>query len=182
LTRSNGDDLLPSLHGHYPASSLIRSSPPLTGAVINNGDFITFLEANAGLKFTPNANFFGAGSFDLQASLGNTDAGLGGSVVTATVTVNAVANTPLVTNATTNEDTQTHFKITNILNGTLFLNNGTQYARAKPWVLKSADQFRPGPPPALSSAEWARDYNEVKSLGGTKSAARTPEQTEAVRR
>jgi hypothetical protein len=56
-----------------------------------------------------------------------------------------------------------------------------QYARAKPWVLKSADQFRPGPPPALSSAEWARDYNEVKSLGGTKSTARTAEQTEAVR-
>jgi len=55
-----------------------------------------------------------------------------------------------------------------------------QYARAKPWVLKSADQFRPGPPPALSSAEWARDYKEVKSLGGTKSTARTPEQTEAV--
>ena len=55
-----------------------------------------------------------------------------------------------------------------------------QYARAKPWVLRSADQFRPGPPPALSSAEWARDYNEVKSLGGTKSTARTPEQTEAV--
>jgi len=55
-----------------------------------------------------------------------------------------------------------------------------QYARAKPWVLKSADQFRPGPPPALSSAEWARDYNEVKSLGGTKSTARTPEQAEAV--
>lgn len=56
-----------------------------------------------------------------------------------------------------------------------------QYARAKPWVLRSADQFRPGPPPALSSAEWARDYNEVKSLGGTKSTARTPEQTEAVK-
>jgi hypothetical protein len=56
-----------------------------------------------------------------------------------------------------------------------------QYARAKPWVLKSADQFRPGPPPALSSAEWARDYNEVKSLGGTSSTARTPEQTEAVK-
>jgi hypothetical protein len=26
-----------------------------------------------------------------------------------------------------------------------------QYARAKPWLIKSADQFRPGPPPALSS-------------------------------
>jgi len=56
-----------------------------------------------------------------------------------------------------------------------------QYARAKPWVLKSADQFRPGPPPALSSAEWAREYNEVKSLGGTKSTARTAEQSEAVK-
>src|SRR4029077_5866194 len=55
-----------------------------------------------------------------------------------------------------------------------------QYARAQPWVFKSADQFRPGPPPALSSAEWARDYNEVKSLGSTKSTARTREQTEAV--
>ena len=56
-----------------------------------------------------------------------------------------------------------------------------QYARAKPWVLKSADQFRPGPPPPLSSAEWARDYNEVKSLGGANSTVRTPEQTEAVK-
>jgi hypothetical protein len=56
-----------------------------------------------------------------------------------------------------------------------------QYARAKPWVFKSAEQFRPGPPPALASAEWARDYNEVKNLGGTKSTARTPEQSEAVK-
>jgi hypothetical protein len=56
-----------------------------------------------------------------------------------------------------------------------------QYARAKPWVLKNVDQFRPGPPPPLTSAAWARDYNEVKSVGGTKSTARTPEQTEAVK-
>jgi hypothetical protein len=56
-----------------------------------------------------------------------------------------------------------------------------QYARAKPWVLKSADQFRPGPPPPLSSALYARDYNETKTLGGSKSAVRTPQQTEAVK-
>jgi hypothetical protein len=55
-----------------------------------------------------------------------------------------------------------------------------QYARAKPWVLKSADQFRPGPPPELSSALYARDYNETKSLGGAKSTARTAEQTALV--
>jgi hypothetical protein len=56
-----------------------------------------------------------------------------------------------------------------------------QYAQAKPWVLKSADQFRPGPPPSLSSALYARDYNETKQVGGIKSTMRTPEQTEAVK-
>ena len=56
-----------------------------------------------------------------------------------------------------------------------------QYARAKPWVVKSADQFRPGPPPALSSALYARDYNETKTLGGVRSTARTAEQTQAVK-
>jgi hypothetical protein len=56
-----------------------------------------------------------------------------------------------------------------------------EYARVKPWSLKSADQFRPGPPPALASALYARDYNETKTTGGTKSAARTPDQTAAVR-
>jgi hypothetical protein len=56
-----------------------------------------------------------------------------------------------------------------------------QYARAKPWVLKSADQFRPPPPPQLSSALYARDYNETKTIGGTKSTTRTPEQTAAVK-
>src|SRR6202051_3220400 len=30
----NGDDLPPSLHGHYPASTLLRSSPPLSGASV----------------------------------------------------------------------------------------------------------------------------------------------------
>jgi hypothetical protein len=73
---------------------------------INNGDFITFAEANAGLKFTPAADFFGNGSFSVQASTTNTNAGLGGSLATATITVDPVADTPSVTNATTNEDTQ----------------------------------------------------------------------------
>jgi hypothetical protein len=56
-----------------------------------------------------------------------------------------------------------------------------QFARAKPWVLRSSDQFRPGPPPQLSSALYARDYNETKNLGGAKSTARTAEQTALVR-
>src|SRR6516165_8117956 len=30
----NGDDLPPLLHGHYPASTLLRGSPPLSGASV----------------------------------------------------------------------------------------------------------------------------------------------------
>jgi hypothetical protein len=56
-----------------------------------------------------------------------------------------------------------------------------EYARAKPWVMKSADQVRPGPPPDLKSALYARDYNETKELGGVKSSKRTAEQTAAVK-
>ena len=56
-----------------------------------------------------------------------------------------------------------------------------EYARAKPWVLSRADQFRPGPPPALTSAAYARDYNETKELGGAKSTRRTTQQTDAVK-
>ena len=52
---------------------------------------------------------------------------------------------------------------------------------AKPFVLKSADQFRPGPPPDLKSDTWARDYNEIKELGEKFSTKRTPQQTETAR-
>jgi len=52
------------------------------------------------------------------------------------------------------------------------------WANAKPWLMGRPDQFRPGPPPALASAQWAKDYNEIKSLGGKNSATRTKEQTE----
>jgi len=56
-----------------------------------------------------------------------------------------------------------------------------EYARAKPWVLARADQFRPEPPPALTSAIYARDYNETKDLGGVKSTRRTSQQADAVK-
>ena len=56
-----------------------------------------------------------------------------------------------------------------------------QYAHAKPWGIKTTDQFRPGPPPPLTSAIYARDYNETKELGGSKSTKRTQQQTDAVR-
>jgi hypothetical protein len=56
-----------------------------------------------------------------------------------------------------------------------------QWPQRKPWVLESPSQFRPGPPPALDSERWARDYNEVKSLGAKNGSGRTAEQTEIAR-
>jgi hypothetical protein len=55
------------------------------------------------------------------------------------------------------------------------------WPQRKPWLLERADQFRPGPPPALNSERWARDFNEVKALGGRDSKQRSPEQTEIAR-
>jgi hypothetical protein len=56
-----------------------------------------------------------------------------------------------------------------------------QWPQRAPWLMSGAAQFRPGPPPALDSARWARDYNEVKALGARASRERTPGQTEAAR-
>jgi PAP2 superfamily len=55
------------------------------------------------------------------------------------------------------------------------------WPQRKPWLMTSPAQFRPGPPPLLTSEVWARDFNEVKSLGGKSSAQRTAEQTEIAR-
>jgi hypothetical protein len=51
----------------------------------------------------------------------------------------------------------------------------------KPFALDSLDQFRPAPPPALSSAAYAAAFDETRLLGGTVSAARTPEQLAVAR-
>lgn len=47
----------------------------------------------------------------------------------------------------------------------------------KPWAMPSPDALRPPPPPALTSERYARDYEEVRRLGGKDSKERTPYQT-----
>jgi hypothetical protein len=51
------------------------------------------------------------------------------------------------------------------------------WGKRTPWVMTGGDQFRPGPPPSLTSETWARDYNEIKAVGSKNSTQRTPEQT-----
>jgi membrane-associated phospholipid phosphatase len=54
----------------------------------------------------------------------------------------------------------------------------TTWGQVTPFVLDSASQFRPAPPPALTSDAYADAINEVQSLGSATSTTRTPEQTE----
>jgi hypothetical protein len=50
-----------------------------------------------------------------------------------------------------------------------------------PWVMSSPAQFRPAPPPALTSDTWTRDLNEIREVGGLASKARTADQTTIAR-
>jgi PAP2 superfamily len=47
----------------------------------------------------------------------------------------------------------------------------------KPFALQSPQQFRVGPPPALTSDEYTSAFQEVKRMGGKGSSARSAEQT-----
>jgi hypothetical protein len=58
---------------------------------------------------------------------------------------------------------------------------GTYLGLMRPFSLRSARQFRPHGPPALSSRRWAREYNEVKEIGSSGSTTRTEAQTLAAR-
>jgi PAP2 superfamily len=52
----------------------------------------------------------------------------------------------------------------------------TNYPGVRPFALSSGTQFLPSPPPALSSAEYATAFNEVKDLGDANSTRRTADQ------
>ena len=55
------------------------------------------------------------------------------------------------------------------------------WVNVTPFTLLSASQFWLPGPPALNSPTYARDYNEVKSVGGKISTVRTDEQTQIAR-
>jgi hypothetical protein len=48
-----------------------------------------------------------------------------------------------------------------------------QWPQVTPFALARADEFRPGPPPQLTSEEYTRTFDEVKSLGFITSKTRT---------
>src|SRR6185437_14370366 len=54
----------------------------------------------------------------------------------------------------------------------------THWPRVKPFLLRSASQFRPPAPPALTSAKYAAAIDEVKALGAAAGSTRTADQTQ----
>ncbi len=53
-----------------------------------------------------------------------------------------------------------------------------QWPQVTPFALAHANEFRPGPPPQLTSEDYTLSFNEVKSLGLITSATRTADQTQ----
>jgi PAP2 superfamily len=56
-----------------------------------------------------------------------------------------------------------------------------QWPDLTPFTMTSPSQFRPKPPIALETDQWAKDYNEIKELGAKNSSTRSPRQTEDAR-
>jgi hypothetical protein len=52
-----------------------------------------------------------------------------------------------------------------------------QWGKVKPFILTATNQFRPAPPPPLSSDEFKKALHEVAELGSANSSSRTQEQT-----
>ena len=57
----------------------------------------------------------------------------------------------------------------------------SEWPDVEPWSMQTGAQFRPAPPPMLTSDVWARDLAEVERLGAKDSKERSAAQTEAAR-
>jgi hypothetical protein len=56
-----------------------------------------------------------------------------------------------------------------------------QWGNVTPFGVQSTDQFRPGPPPALASQKYRRDYDEVNAVGEVNSGARPQDRSDVAR-
>ncbi|MEV6037828.1 vanadium-dependent haloperoxidase [Nonomuraea sp. NPDC052116] len=61
-----------------------------------------------------------------------------------------------------------------------FASDGAWVGDLKPFLIRSASMFRTSGPPSLTSHRYARDFNEVKTIGSATSTVRTSDQTQAA--
>jgi hypothetical protein len=62
----------------------------------------------------------------------------------------------------------------------LFGSDGAWVGHVKPFLIPSGSMFRTAGPPALTSAAYANEVNEVKLIGSASSTVRTPDQTQSA--
>ncbi len=55
---------------------------------------------------------------------------------------------------------------------------GTTFSKQTPWVMKTPDELRSAPPPALTSVTWRRDLAEIRDIGAKRAKSRTAGQSE----
>ncbi len=132
---------------HFQISGLVGGTLFKSDGVtqIANGNFITFAEAQAGMRFLPSPNSTSAGHFDVESSQNGSTVAAQSGKAAGTITVTPVGDTPQVANSVTLEDTLSgpiviarhpndgnevsHFKISGLVGGTLFKSDGvTQIA------------------------------------------------------
>ncbi|MEA2547158.1 MAG: hypothetical protein QOI09_2431 [Chloroflexota bacterium] len=53
-------------------------------------------------------------------------------------------------------------------------------SQVRPFTLRSPSQFRPGPPPALTSPTYTTEFNEVKDFGSKTGSSRSDAQTQTA--
>ncbi|MFD1546333.1 vanadium-dependent haloperoxidase [Nonomuraea guangzhouensis] len=61
-----------------------------------------------------------------------------------------------------------------------YASDGAWVGHVKPFLIPSASMFRTSGPPSLTSPRYARDFNEVKTIGSATSILRTADQTQAA--
>ena len=110
---------------------------------------------------------------------------LTGDVADGVAVGNAAANdiVALRTGDGRNAATPSYGTIGPILPGQWQLQSPTQTAQTpwvatmRPFLLAQPSQFRVGPPPSLTSSQYARDLNETEAYGALNSTVRTPDET-----
>ena len=85
---------------HFKISGISNGTLTLSdgSTVVNEGDYITYAQGQAGLKFTGGLNSTSTGSFDVEASQNGTSVAAQSGKATSTITVNMVNDAPTITN------------------------------------------------------------------------------------
>jgi len=55
------------------------------------------------------------------------------------------------------------------------------WGSVQPFFLRKGSQFRPGPPPALGSSRYTRDFIEIAAIGSSANVTRSQDQTDIAR-